>query len=169
VRVLAEYFDCRPVDVAAFLAQQGFSCKGGYLDGRGNANALCSNGSTNIRLCSDPFDHTFDAATGFTQLDSEAGQVNVDATGGSGDLGDVVAQGVDFRGVRYEFAPSEITGAARSISMEGVRAVMQQCGLEGNKGSCTESSIILPSGQQDLAKRDGRRFICASLTFTLSS
>lgn len=166
VRALREYFDHKPSDIAEFLAKNNFTCNGGYVDGRGNAQAIYADGTRTIRLCSDPFDRNFDPNAGGGSeelLNSEASELNSTfvADAQQGNQGDVVAAGASFRGVRYEYGASEQPASAKAMSMEAVREIMKQCGLEGYRESCTESNIKLPAGHEKLASEDGRKFICA--------
>lgn len=165
VHMLGEYFDHKSADISEFLIKQGFECKGGYVDGRGDAQVLYNHGDITVRLCSDPFDHDFDVngAKSDAALDSEAGKVNSSLSKGesAGNQGDVVAKGAEFEGVRYEYGKGEIPTSAASLSTDALYEVMTQCGLDGLVDSCTEVDIALPKGQEKLASKDGRRFICA--------
>lgn len=160
IKQFAEYFRHRPSDVAEFLGKQGFAYKGGYIDARGDAQALYSNGQSNLRLCSNPFDHNFDASGSKDGGHGEAGGVNKSHVS----KGDVVSGGADFSGVRYEYASSEIPSSAKSLGSDAIYAVMSECGLSSASASCTEDTITLPSKAKDLPKKDGRKFSCMSGT-----
>lgn len=159
VKQFAEYFRHRPADVAEFLRKQGFAYQGGYVDGRGDAQVLYSNGAAKVRFCSDPFDHNFNSNGSGKKPKGGSGKAT-----NKGAQGDAVANGATFRGVRYEYAAGEIPGSAHSLDATAIEEVMAECGLSNASEECTEDTIVVPAKLKDMPKKDGRLFSCVSGT-----
>lgn len=132
-RHLVEYFGMTPQQVADYLVRSGYTLDMGWSSD-GEACAHYTNVTTGDVLY---FTH-----------DPEIGQY--DASFGRRD---VLAEGVGFVGVRYEYPP----GTSEQISTDGVHAVMDQCGFENLVDFCTEETIVAPAN----APVARSNFICA--------
>lgn len=139
---LLEYFEAEPEQISEYLADEGFTVQyGSIYVASGNADAVYRAKSGDLVQFSDDPESP---STG-----SESG-------------GDVLAQGATIGGVRYAFSADSVPDDATVESEEGVRAVMEACGLTGLTDTCTQEDVVLPEGMAGEKDLEGAHFICAS-------
>ncbi|WP_165443569.1 PASTA domain-containing protein [Olsenella sp. Marseille-P4559] len=131
---VAEYFNIKPADLDAYLAKQGYSVSSTGSFSNGDAYAVYTNGSATVTITDSP--ESSDAA-------------------GAGAGTNALAAGKPVGGVRLQAAASAVSSGA-SISVSGLSAVMDACGITNLVSSCT-SDTAQTSRSIDKA---GLSFIC---------
>lgn len=121
---LMGYFDVAPLALADYLEGQGFSRVFGEIyAASGNAHAAYSNdGGDVVKVTDEPEAGSYASSSG----------------------ADVLRSGAGVGGVRYAFSPTSLPHGAASETVEGVRAVMEACGLAGMTDSCTQDDATMP-------------------------
>lgn len=115
---LADYFDCTPQEVAAYLQKEGFSLLYGSKYGNGDAHAVYANSAGDMLTVSD---------------EPESGAYSNDATT------DVLAEGAVIGGIRFDFATA--TAPSTAETTDGLKAVMAACGFDGLKETTTQADM----------------------------
>jgi serine/threonine-protein kinase len=134
-RHLRDYFDCVK-RVTEYLKTQSFSIASSGTGDDGSAEVLYTSADKgNITVGSRPFSHSF-------------------ATGSSTD--DVLASGAPMRGIRLDFAASDIPQDASGPTEADAQHLADLCVFTGASQMLTEANATLPS---DLTKTSAR-FVC---------
>lgn len=131
---LLAYFDASSKQIATYLEQEKYSLVYGATFPNGDAHAVYS-GEAGDML-------TFTATP---EIGAYA----------DGKLDDVLAAGAPISGVRYVFAVGGVPAGADAETTAGLRAVMQACGLDGLRSTCTAGELEALG-----APANGMHFIC---------
>lgn len=131
---VSEYFGHNSATIATYLAEQGFTLSGSYLGDDGYACALYSaSDKGNLLFTSAPWTNSFD------QSKAKEGV-------------DVLSDGTQFMGLRLEIA-----GGSAPATEDGVKDVMESCGLSNMQGICSQYGITVPP----TTKKGDQVFACA--------
>lgn len=140
--MLLDYFEAEPAQVSEYLADEGFTLRYSaiYVSG-GNARCAYESKEGDVLQISDA---------------PESGHYD-----GSTD-GDVLAQGAGIGGLRFAFSAASLPDGAANETEEGVRAVMEACGLEGMTDLCTQADAQLPQELLESELYETAHFVCAT-------
>ncbi|WP_321972599.1 PASTA domain-containing protein [Paratractidigestivibacter sp.] len=134
VTSLMSYFDCTSQEIATYMTQEKYTITYGSTLTNGDAHAVYmgTDGDT-IAFTAYPESPT--------------------AEGNARD--DVLANGAPVGGVCYTFSSTNVVVGSEYETTDGVRAVMDECGLSGYTSSCTAADL------EELGfKAEDRSFIC---------
>lgn len=131
---LAGYLDATSQEISAYMTQEKYSIVYGSAFSNGDAHVVYmgTDGDT-VAFTTYPESRT--------------------AEGNARD--DVLAKGAPISGVCYTFPTSNASVSSASQTADGVRSVMETCGLGGYKNSCTADDL-----EKLGFKADGRSFVC---------
>ena len=132
---LAEYFDATSQQIAAYMTEEKYEIAYGVAFSNGDAHVVYS-GTDGDKI----------AFTSYPESPTAEGNAR----------NDVLSMGAPISGVCYTFASSKLPEGADKVTLDGVRAVMEACGLSGYKESCTAADL-----EKLGFKADGRNYICA--------
>ena len=131
---LAGYLDATSQEISAYMAQEKYGITYGSTFSNGDAHVvyLGADGDTI-------------AFTTYPESPTAEGNARDDA----------LSKGAPISGVCYTFSPNNTVVGSEHETVDGVKAVMEACGLGGYKGSCTADDL-----EKLGHKADGRSFIC---------
>lgn len=123
---LGDYFGKSSSGIASYLSEQGFWLSSAHQNDAGFAEAAyTSDDLGTLYFTSRPYSHAFDSWDWAE---------------------DVLANGVQFQGIRWEVPSNRFPSGAGTLSEEAVRSLMATCGFSNIKDVCTEADIALPEG-----------------------